>query len=617
MRLTLLILLSAITTFGQTRSLRSFCDSLVLKGIEQKLVPGLGLVVMQGDTTLVATYGLANVEDKVVTDTTTLFQLGSVGKLFTAIAVLQQVESGKLDLHADVNQYLHGFSMNAPGRPITLFDLLTHTAGLDDRIIGYLAHSTKDVKSLEEHLKQVMPPSFQAPGIEINYSNYGYALAGHLVERVTGLTFTQYVKDSIFLPLGMSHTTYDLPDNYETLPSYAHGYRIRDDYEKVTCYPRHATPAGSALSCVADMKKFLAEMLRPSGKILSQASMSKLVEQQFTNDTLLMGYTIGMEVQHINGYHGVAKGGAFTGFLSELVLFPEESIGIFVTTNTQTDNFLESFSEALFARLLPRQPGQEVPAPPLDLKAFAGVYRSERYNHRTVEDLLALYQGKLELSVSETGTLTTYQNGDIQHYKPTGPLTFSNTRVPEQCLVFKRNEKGELSRLYTNINLAGFYIPVSLSPVAWYDDPEMINEYYFVVVLIILTFILVPVFRAWVLLRRRSNPGYWSTGLISTFPFYTALVIAALFLLQFIGGFMYLARHINDFFFAVPDSWRQVQITTYVLPFAVLLLVLAAIQLWLRHDGRLVFRVYYSLVALCAVIHLAFLYRWHFIGIHV
>ena len=605
--------------FGQQSPapLQHFCDSLINVGIEQKLVPGLGLVLIQGESTFSATYGYANIDKKFPVDSTTLFQLGSVGKLFTAIAVLQQVEAGKLNLRAHVNQYLKGFATNPPGRPITLFDLLTHTAGLDDRIIGYLARSEKEVKPLSEHLRERMPPSFQMPGAEINYSNYGYALAGHIVERVTGIDFKEYVKQQIFAPLGMTRTTYFLPDNYQELETYAQGYRIPDEYEEVVCYPRHATPAGSALSCVADMAKLLREFLNPTGKILTDSSMATLMHRQFTSHPLLMGYTLGMEEQHINGYRGVGKGGAFTGFLSEFVTFPEQGFGLFVTTNTQTDNFLELFRAELFNRVLPRRPIAKESEIALDLSEFAQTYRSERYNHRSVEDLLALYQSKFDLTVSKEGDLITYHNGARQHYRPIDSLVFQNTNIPEEYLIFVRDQSGAVSHLYRNVNLAGFYIPVSLTPVPWYDDPVFINEYYFLILIFILTFILVPLFRGLIMLRRRFKPNYMAKLLVSTAYLYPPLMLVMLYTVQIFGGFLFMARKINDFYFGVPDSFVFVQMTTYVIPLVLLLLVLAAWRLWRMKEGRLAFRIYYLLVSGCALVHFVFLYRWHFIGVNV
>lgn len=594
------------------------CDSLAEAGLRDKMIPGLTLAVIQPDSMFVKSYGVSQVETGRLVDTTTLFQLGSVGKLFTVIAVLQQVEAGKLDLNADVNTYLTNFSIHSPGRPVTLFDLLTHTAGFNDRVIGYLARTESEVTPLGDHLKSFMPGSFQPPGTDINYSNYSYALAGHLVEQVTGTRFADYVREHIFLPLGMTRSTYALPDNYTTLEAYASGYRTRDTFEPVRCYPRHAMPAGSALSSSGDMARLLRELMFPSGKILRDSTFQYLRSRQFADHPQLMGYTLGLEEQHHFGARGIGKGGAFTGFLSELVIFPDQQFGLFVSTNTQTDNFLEIFHRTLMKAVLP--PRTTVPPIYLTLPAvrdFTGTYRSERYHHESVEDLLALYQGKLELHLGADDDLTTYQNGEWQHYRPVDSLLFQNTRVPEQYLAFTRDGGGKITRLHTNINLAGFYVPASLTPVAWYDDPVMINEYYFLVLVVILTFAIIPFYRIWVLLRRRREPSYKSGVLVPNGYVFMALAVLVLYLFHFFGGFMYLARNVNDFYFGVPDTFRRTQQMTWLLPFVVFGLALATVRMWLRRPGTFIFRIYYALICLCAIIHLLFLYRWHFIGLHV
>jgi CubicO group peptidase (beta-lactamase class C family) len=593
------------------------CDSLAEAGLREKMIPGLTLAVIQSDSMFVKSYGVSQVETGRLVDTTTLFQLGSVGKLFTAIAVLQQVEAGKLDLNADVNTYLTDFSIHSPGRPVTLFDLLTHTAGFNDRVIGYLARTESEVTPLGDHLKSFMPGSFQPPGIDINYSNYSYALAGHLVEQVTGTRFADYVREHIFLPLGMTRSTYALPDDYTALDGYASGYRTRDTFEPVRCYPRHAMPAGSALSSSGDMARLLRELMFPSGKILRDSTFQYLRSRQFADHPQLMGYTLGLEEQHHFGARGIGKGGAFTGFLSELVIFPDQQFGLFVSTNTQTDNFFEIFHRTLMKAVLPPRATE----PPIyltlpDVRDFTGTYRSERYHHESVEDLLALYQGKLELHLGADGDLTTYQNGEWQHYRPVDSLLFQNTRVPEQYLAFTRDGGGKITRLHTNINLAGFYVPASLTPVAWYDDPVMINEYYVLVLLIVFTFLFIPLFRAWVMLRRRSRPDYWSGKLVPNHYLSVGWLVAALYLVHFLGGFMYLARNVSEFYFDVPDTFRYTQLLTYSFPVAVAALVWCAVRLWRARSGKVVFRLYYTLVSIAAVIHLAFLYRWHFIGLH-
>lgn len=241
----ILVFLFTLPQFGigqpSNRNIKRFRDSLINRSIHEKLVPGVGLVISKNDTTHLKTYGLANLERKIPVNDSTLFQLGSVGKLFTVIAVLQQVEKGTLDLHKNVNDYMHEFKIENPyARPLTLQDLLTHTAGLDNRIIGYLARRESEVEPLGVHLKKSMPPLFQEPWKEINYSNYGYAFAGHLVELASGESFKDYVRQHILLPLEMTQTTYSLPDNYKQLDQYALGYRLRDSFEEVKCFPRHA-----------------------------------------------------------------------------------------------------------------------------------------------------------------------------------------------------------------------------------------------------------------------------------------------------------------------------------------------------------------------------------------
>jgi CubicO group peptidase (beta-lactamase class C family) len=616
---TVILFLSAQAVSAQSTlsRLQTLSDSLIAVGIGAKSIPGIALVLMKGDSTYTSAHGLANVEKNIPADTTTLFQLGSVGKLFTVIAVLQQVEAGTLSLTEDVNNYLDEFKTDPPLRPITLKDLLTHTAGLDERVIGYLARSESDVMPLAEHLREYLPPSFQPPGVDINYSNYSYALAGHLVERVTGVEFTKYVALRIFKPLGMVHTTYALPDNYQKLDNYAYGYRTRDTFEPITGYPRHATPAGSAISSAGDMAKFMAELRKPSGKLLSDVSMALLFERQFSNHSLLKGYTLGMEEQNMNGHRGVGKGGAFTGFISELAIFPQDSLALFFSLNTQTDNFMELFVKKLMQEALPSSTLNISPPIKMDVDEFAGVYRSERTSHHTVEELFSLYQGKLELSKGKDGNLTIYQNDGWQTYVPIDPLVFQNKGTPTQYLVFRRDGSGSIDRLYTNIIISGFNLPVSLSPVQWYDHPEMINEYYGLVLLFILTAVFVPLYRVWVYIRRKRNPSYLSWPLVPGKYLGIAVTVAVLFTFHFICGALYLVWNINEFYFGATDFFKAVQYLTWTFPPLVLILVIASVNLWRAGSGTRVFRIYYLLITLSSVVHLLFLYRWHFIGLHV
>ena len=151
-------------------------------------------------------YGKADVKnDEPVVADETLFRIASTSKLFTATAVMQLVEQGKVDLDTDVNDYLKDVKVpdTYPGRPVTLRGLLTHTAGFEEHFTGSEARTAAEVVPLGKYLAEDMPARVRPPGEITSYSNYGMALAGHVVEEVSGESFDRYVKENIFNPLGM------------------------------------------------------------------------------------------------------------------------------------------------------------------------------------------------------------------------------------------------------------------------------------------------------------------------------------------------------------------------------------------------------------------------------
>ena len=199
-------------------------------GVNDPMIPGAVMGIASSDTVLLLEgYGYADYEEKVSVDPQqTMFQIGSVGKVLTAISLLQQVDAGKISLNDDVNTYLDGWELKNPfAQVVTPFHLLTHTAGFNDQFIGYLAQNNAKVENLGEHLPRKMLSLFQPPGTEINYSNYGYALAGHLVERISGNPFEDQIQTQIFDPLQMTKASYSLPDNYLEMEQYANGYKWR------------------------------------------------------------------------------------------------------------------------------------------------------------------------------------------------------------------------------------------------------------------------------------------------------------------------------------------------------------------------------------------------------
>ena len=215
------------------------------------------VVVKDGQVLTERGFGYADVKTKKPVDPQrTLFRPGSVSKTFTWTAVMQQVEAGKLDLDTDVNRYLDFTIPPYNGQPITLRNLMTHSAGFEEQLRDNFVTKAKDMQPLDVFLKHNIPERIYAPGTVVAYSNYGATLAGYMVQRVSGEPFDAYVKRHIFDPLGMTHSTFDQPLPASLAPDMASGYITADKpprpFEMIT-----VAPAGSLSSTGDDMARFM------------------------------------------------------------------------------------------------------------------------------------------------------------------------------------------------------------------------------------------------------------------------------------------------------------------------------------------------------------------------
>ena len=209
-------------------------------------------------------YGLADIaESRPVRAATTQFRIGSISKVLVWIAVLQQVEAGRLHLETDVNEYLKQFKMPPDfTAPITLRHLMTHTAGLEDDFVNLFVTGPRQVGGLGETLAANIPRRVRLPGSLVAYSNYGAALAAYLVTQVSGMQWDDYVDAHIFKPLGMrdSTTRQPVPEHMEA--SRAKGYiSVGGDVQEQAFSFLPLAPAGAASATAVDVAKLMAEGL--------------------------------------------------------------------------------------------------------------------------------------------------------------------------------------------------------------------------------------------------------------------------------------------------------------------------------------------------------------------
>src|SRR5271156_6003120 len=238
--------------------LGAFFDGLITEQIGHADIAGAVVAVVKDGKLLYAKgFGYADVAKKnPVNPETTMFRPGSISKTFTWTAVMQQVQAGKIDLDGDINQYLDFKIPDYDGKPVTMRQLMTHSEGFSDAAKDLIVTDPKRVKGLDVMLRGAVPARIFPPGVVPAYSNYGASLAGYIVQRVSGEPFDDYVAHHIFMPLGMTHSTFVQPLPGKFAADMSKGYRVASrpagPYELVTL-----PPAGALATSGSDMARFM------------------------------------------------------------------------------------------------------------------------------------------------------------------------------------------------------------------------------------------------------------------------------------------------------------------------------------------------------------------------
>jgi len=277
---------------------------------------GVVLVARHGKILLQKAWGLANRETGTPVTLDTRFRLGSMNKMFTAVATLQLVEAGKLKLDDPIGKYLPDYPNKDVASKVTVRHLLTHTGGTGD-IFG--PDFEKNRLTLREHgdyLKLYGSRGLDhEPGAEFRYSNYGFVLLGALIEKVTGMSYYDYVQAKIFQPAGMTSTA-SLAEN-ENVPNRSTGY-MKDNGKWVPntdTLPWRGTSAGGGYSTAGDLLRF-AQALE-SGKLISKQSLAAATTPYKEH------YGFGFGIQGEGALRGYGHGGGAPGMNGELRIFPQ------------------------------------------------------------------------------------------------------------------------------------------------------------------------------------------------------------------------------------------------------------------------------------------------------
>lgn len=370
------------------------------------------VVVKDGQVLLQKGYGFADVaRRKRVDPATTLFRPGSTSKLFTWTAVMQLVEQGKIDLDRDVNAYLD-FEIPPYGdKPVTMRNIMTHTAGFEESVRYLLGADQNGVMPLGEYVKRGLPKRVFAPGTTPAYSNYATALAGYIVGRTSGMSFDDYVERNVLRPIGMNGSSFRQPLPPAMKANMAQGYAVASGkpqpYEMVI-----PAPAGSLAASGADMAKFMIAHLEGGRGLLRPETARVMHNTTFTAISPLNGMALGFYEQRMNGRRTIGHGGDIDLFHSDLWLIPSERLGVFISLNSGgTPGAAHAIRAALFDQFGDRYFPVTREAPRVDAatarehaQAMAGSYTSSRGGFTNFLRVLDLV-GQPKLGVGEDGEL--------------------------------------------------------------------------------------------------------------------------------------------------------------------------------------------------------------------
>lgn len=434
------------------------------------IVGAVVTVVKDGEILTSRGFGYSNLERRTPVDGyETMFRPGSISKLFTWISVMQLVEQGKIDLDEDINTYLDFKIPDAFGAPITMRNLMTHTPGFQERFKNLIIGDVDLYMSLEEFLKSSPPPArIFPPGVTPAYSNYGTALAGYIVQRLSGEAFEDYVENHIFEPLGMERATFRQPLPAEFEQYMSDGYLSASDGEPKYYELVPMAPAGSLAASSEAMGRFMIGLLEQDPAILKPETWRQMYETIYQLSPPLNAMALGFWELDKGGLQARGHGGDTVFFHSDLNIFIDNNVGIYVAVNSAGEgagvlrfSVTTDFAQRYFPEAtVPVGPRLETAKEHGSL--VTGVYESSR-TVATNFAALVRYLGQEKIGMNEDGDLVLPLFGVEATWREVEPFVWRHNNGLER-LTAVMTEDGRLDYVT--------FEPVSpiihLLPAPWY-----------------------------------------------------------------------------------------------------------------------------------------------------
>lgn len=601
--------------------LQAFFDDYLVTQMNDHHVAGATVaVVKDGELLFTQGYGYADVAKGIPVDPEeTVFILGSLSKLFTWTAVMQLVEQGKLDLDADINTYLDFEIPDTYPQPITLNNLMAHNAGFEDHKFEQMEPASGELTPLGEWLKSHIPVRMRPPGQYSAYENYGTALAGYIVERVSGMSYDEYVEANILSPLGMTHSTARQPIPAAMDAAMSQSYRFADgEYKAQPDFNviANVAPAASYRSTASDIAHFMIAHLNDGQygetSILQPATAQLMHSQSFTHDLHINGMAHGFWELDMNGQQIIGHAGSHFICNSIMLLFPEHELGVFVATNSLGGmEFLGEnysvFEEAFVDHFFPQDLPQLTAPADFDQRAnrFSGNYALTMGRSETTPE--KLFGMMMTFDVKADGDELVVPMLDNARFVEVEPLVFRQVD-DDTLLVFHENKSGKISEaLLSSAPLT------ALIKNRWFETSIFNMGLLGLCMILLLSF---PISRLVLFFVNRGLTDLSSTNTLALAAQIIAIVVSSLSVGILISAVVSLDVPNKFYSLYVGDMplWTMVSV------FSISVVVLAlgmfgfTVLAWTRQFWGLAGRIHYTLVTLGAFGFIWFMYFWNILG---
>ena len=594
--------------------LETWIDSF-LSGFSNRTEPLSLAIVIVKDNRILFQKGYGHADDlgrKPVIPDETIFRAASVSKLITATAVMQLVENGKINLDADVNSYFKRFQIANPySSPVTVRHLLTHTSGIDEPLVGNAVANPNELIPLGDYFVKHQPRVTRPPGQQIIYSNFGMALAGYLVEVVSGVPFDEYVEQNIFKPLDMAHSSFRQPYPAQLAP---HVVPSGADEGAILL-----SPAGSMISTVTDMSRFIVAHLNSGSyagvQLLSKESVREMQRQQFSAHPKIPGVGLGFFEYYTNGKRGLFHTGR-SGHQSELFLFPEEHLGFYIVLSAREggeyEELRQRFTDVFIERYYPAAPtstSANSAGGSHSAAQVTGIYRPNLLPRERFENIGNLGADTL-VTVNDDNRLTL-------HYPPYGlikrlrlverePLLFES---PEHLYVaFRQDQNGRVTHMFMSGSLSD---PLTFDRLRWFQSGTLHALLAATGGLICFSFCLIVLGgnllsrMPWVGKKLPASFGEFRLAWIWAGGVCLLVILSPI---CFVAWYFLSEPSLRPY-----DVESAIKFSLSLLQLAALLGLLVpflAVVVWKRRYWTLTWRLGYSLVALVCLLMVPFLYYW-------